>query len=176
MVSSCMLAGGCRDRFLMRTSYRTLDRRRFGMRMVWMLPALSASCVFPLRLYASLLRTNNWLFSLKSAICFDPRPPADMTDGWFPPVQAVSSADLFNTFLEHHTRAFSFLELAEEDLFGHAYVFHPCDVASLAQLHLKQDGLYAEQVGSLEDLFVWHIVLPFDAKNGAQAALVKPFK
>ena len=33
-------------------------------------------------------------------------------------------------------------ELAEEDCFGHAYVFHPCDVASPAKLHLKQNGLY----------------------------------
>ena len=46
----------------------------------------------------------------------------------------------------------SFLELAEEDCFGHAYVFHPCDVASPEQLHLKQDGLYAGQAGPLEDL------------------------
>ena len=29
---------------------------------------------------------------------------------------------------------FSFFELVEEDCFGHAYVFHPCDVASPAQL------------------------------------------
>ena len=70
--------------------------------------------------------------------------------------------------------ALSFLELAE-DCFGHAYVFHPCDVASPAQLHLKQDELYAAQVGSLED-FVRHVVLPFDAKYGAQAALVKPLQ
>ena len=48
-----MLVGGCRDQFLMRTPYPTLDRRRFGMRMVAMLLALSASSVFPLRLYAS---------------------------------------------------------------------------------------------------------------------------
>ena len=48
----------------------------------------------------------------------------------------------------------SFLELAEEDYFGHAYVFHPCDVASPAQLHLKLDRLYAGQAGSLEDFFV----------------------
>ena len=48
----------------------------------------------------------------------------------------------------------SFLELAEEDCFGHAYVFHHCDVASPAQLHLKQDGLCAGQAGSLEDLFI----------------------
>ena len=53
-VNSCMLAGGCRDRILMRTPYRTLDRRRFGMRMVGKLLALSASCVFSLRFYASL--------------------------------------------------------------------------------------------------------------------------
>ena len=36
----------------------------------------------------------------------------------------------------------SFLELVEEDCFGHAYVFHSCDMASPAQLYLKQDGLY----------------------------------
>ena len=55
----------------------------------------------------------------------------------------------------------SFLELAEEDYFGHAYVFHSCDVVSPAQLHLKQDGLYVGQAGSLEDFFVRHVVLPF---------------
>ena len=67
------------------------------------------------------------------------------------------------------TIALSFLELAEEDCFGHPYVFHPCDVASPAQLHLKQDGLCAGRAGSLEDFFVRHVVLPFDAKDGAQA-------
>ena len=46
------------------------------------------------------------------------------------------------------TIALSFLELAEEPCFGHAYVFHPFDVASPEQLHLKQDGLYAGQAGS----------------------------
>ena len=76
--------------------------------------------------------------------------------------------------LQSTTIALSFLELAEEDCFGHAYVFHLCDVASPAQLHLKQDGLYAGQAGSLEDFFVLHMVLPLDAKDGAKAALVKP--
>ena len=52
------------------------------------------------------------------------------------------------------TTALSFSELAEEDCFGHVYVFHPCDVASPAQLRLKQDGLYAGQAGSLEDFFI----------------------
>ena len=80
-VNSCMLVDGCRDRFLMRTFYRTLDRRRFGMGMVGMLFALSASCVFPLRLYAFLPRTHNWLFSLMSASCLGLRPPAAMTNG-----------------------------------------------------------------------------------------------
>ena len=46
------------------------------------------------------------------------------------------------------------LELAEEDCFGRAYVFHPCVVASSAQLHLKQDGHYAGQAGFLEDFSV----------------------
>ena len=71
------------------------------------------------------------------------------------------------------TIALSFLELAEEDCFGHANVFHPCDVASPAQLHFKQEGLYAGLAGSLDDCFVRHVVLPFDAEDGAQAALVK---
>ena len=71
------------------------------------------------------------------------------------------------------TIALSFLELAEEDCFGHVYIFHPCDVASPAQLHLKQDGLHAGQAGSLEDFSIRHVVLPFNAKDGEQAALVK---
>ena len=58
------------------------------------------------------------------------------------------------------TIAPSFLELAEEDCFGHANVFHPCNMASPAQLHLKQDGLYAGQAGSLKDFFVRHMILP----------------
>ena len=74
------------------------------------------------------------------------------------------------------TIVLSCLEIVEEDCFGHAYVFHPCDVASPALLHLKQDGLYAGQAGSLEDFIVRHVVLSYDAKNGAQAALVKPLQ
>ena len=81
---------------------------------------------------------------------------------------------IFVTLSWSTTIALSFLELAEEDCFGHAYVFHPCDVASPAQLYLKQDGLYAGQAGSLEDFSVRHVVLPFDAKDGAQTAWVKP--
>ena len=48
----------------------------------------------------------------------------------------------------------TFLELVEEDRFGIVYVFHPCDVASPAQLHLKQYGLDAGQAGSLADFYV----------------------
>ena len=83
------------------------------------------------------------------------------------------------------TIALSFLKLAEKDCFGHVYVFHPCDVvyvfhpcdvASPAQLHLKQDGFYAGQAGSLEDFFIRHMVLLFDVKDGVQAVLVKPLQ
>ena len=81
---------------------------------------------------------------------------------------------IFVTLSLSTTIALSFLELAEEDYFRHVYVFHPCDMASPAQLHLKQDELYAGQAGSLEDFFVRHVVLQFDAKDGAQAAFVKP--
>ena len=83
---------------------------------------------------------------------------------------------IFVTLSGSTTITLSFLELAEEDCFGHANVFHPCDVASLAQLHLKQDGLYAGQAGSLEDFLVGQVVLSFDAKDGAQAALMKPLQ
>ena len=85
-------------------------------------------------------------------------------------MQAVCSAGLCNTFLEHHDHAFL---LIEEDCFGHVYIFHLFDMmASPAQLRLKQDGLYAGQAGSLEDFFVRQVLLPFDAKDGAQPALV----
>ena len=83
---------------------------------------------------------------------------------------------IFVTLSWSTTIALSFLELAEEDCFGHANVFHPRDVASPAQLHLKQDGLYAGQAGFFEDFIVRCVVLPFDAKDGAQAALVKPLQ
>ena len=66
--------GGCRVRVLMRGPYYTLDRRRSGVRIIKMLHALSASCVFPLQLYASLPRTCDWLFSLMSASCLGLRP------------------------------------------------------------------------------------------------------
>ena len=77
----------------------------------------------------------------------------------------VSLQLIFVTLSWSTTIALSFLELAEENCFRYAYVFHPCDVASPAQLHMKQDGLYAGQAGSLEDFFVRHVVLPFDAKD-----------
>ena len=50
--------------------------------------------------------------------------------------------------------AISFFELAEEDCFGLAYVFHPCGVDSPGKLYLEQDGLYAGQAGSFKDFFV----------------------
>ena len=69
MVSSCNLVGGCRVRFLMHGPHRTLDRRWFGLRMTGRLLALSASCIFPLRLHASLSQTFDGFFSLMSASC-----------------------------------------------------------------------------------------------------------
>ena len=61
---------------------------------------------------------------------------------------------VFVTLSWSTTIALSFLELTEEDCFGRANAFHPCDVTSPAQLHLKQDGLYAVQAGFLEGFFV----------------------
>ena len=70
----------------------------------------------------------------------------------------VSFQLVFVTLSWGTTVALFFLELAEEDCFGHANVFHSCDVASPAQLHPKQDPkqdrLYAGQAGFLTDFFV----------------------
>ena len=175
MASSCILAGGCRHRFLMRTPYRTLNRWRLGMRMVGMLLALFSSCVFPLLLYASLPRTYGWLFSLISASCLGLSLllPWLMADSH---LCKLSLQLIFVTLYWSTTIELSLLEFADEDCFGHAYVFYPCYVANPAQLHLKQDGLYAGQVGSIEDFFVRQMVLQFDAKDGAQALLVKPLQ
>ena len=124
--------------------------------MVGMLLTLSASCIFPLGLNASLPRTHNWLFSLTSASCLGRGLllPWLMADSC---LCKLSLQLIFVTLSWSTTIALSFLELAEEDCFWHAYVFHPCDAASPAQLHLKQDGLCAGQAGCLED-FCTHTV------------------
>ena len=68
------------------------------------------------------------------------RPPPAMTDIDFH--QCKLSPQLAFVMLSWSTSVMlSFLELTEEDCFRHVYVYHPCDVASPAQLHLKQDGL-----------------------------------
>ena len=126
MVNIFVLVGGCRDRFLMRTPYRTLDSRRFGMRRVGMLVALSASCVFPLLLYASLPRTYDWLFSLMSAICLG----LGLLLPWLIANSRLCKLSIHLIFVAlswSATVSPSFLERTGEDCFGHAYVFHPCE-------------------------------------------------
>ena len=73
------------------------------------------------------------------------------------------------------TTALFFFELAGEDCFRNVRVLHP-DAAIPAQLHVQQDGLDAGQAGSLKHFLVCHVVLPFDAKDGAQTPLVKLLK
>ena len=109
IVRSCMLVGVCRVRFLMRRPLNTLDKRRFRLMMSWRLLALPASCVSPLRLYASLCRTYERRFSLVSASCLSLRPPAAMSDGWFPPVHTFSSVSLCHVYFEYHDHAFLLL-------------------------------------------------------------------
>ena len=150
-VTSCMPNDDCKVWFLMCRPYCTLNRRRFGLRMIGRLLTLPASCVFPLRLYASLPWMCDWPFSRMTKNCLSLRPP----DDWSLILSPASSLQLVFVTISYSTMtAFSFLELAEEDCFWHAYVFHSCDVASPVQLHLKQDGLYAGQAGSLEGFFV----------------------
>ena len=101
--------------------------------------ALSASCVFPLRLYASLSRTYHWPFLLMSANCLGLMFPSAVTGKWFPPVLSLQ------LFGEHHDRA-SFSGFAEEDFFGHLYIFHPCHMSSPAQQNIRQNRFYSGQV------------------------------
>ena len=100
MVSSGILAGGCRDQFLMRTPFRALDRSRFGMRMVGILLALSASCVFPLRLHASLPRT--YMAFLTDERQLSRSEASCCHDGWLIPACASC---LFSWSLEHFLAA-----------------------------------------------------------------------
>ena len=75
---------------------------------------------------------------------------------------------IFVTLSWNTTIALSFLELAEEDCFGHVYVFHPCNIASLAQLHLKMDsmlGRLALLSTSSFDTWSHHLMLRMERKQ-----------
>ena len=90
-VSYSMPVGRGRVRLLMRRPYRILDSRRFGLRMIGRLLALSAPCVFPLRLCASvclrsvtkmvskLFVARLWLFSSESRKCSTSKTSAEVT-------------------------------------------------------------------------------------------------
>ena len=99
MVSSCMLVGG----FGFLNSWRAHPTGLWtdkGLGLGWLrcsilfLPPVSFLCgCMPLCL------------KLRLAFLTDERQAA-MTDGWFLPAQAISSAGLCNAFLEHHDCAF----------------------------------------------------------------------
>ena len=91
-----------------------------------------ASCLSASNLRLAFL-TDDRELSPSAAVCCH--------DCWLIPACASC---LFSCVFE----TLSFSELAEEDCFGYAYVFHPGVVASPAQLHLKQDERYAGQAGS----------------------------
>ena len=129
-----------------------------------MLLVLSASCVFFFAascLSASNLQlafdlTDERQLSRSAASLLLPYLMADSR------LCKLSLQLIFVTLSWSTSIALSFVELANEDCFGHEYVFHPSDADSPAQLHPKQDGLYAGQAESLEYFFVRHVVLPFD--------------
>ena len=169
----CSLCG-CRVRFLMRTPCCTSGRRRFRLRtpgrlLALFLPVASFLC----GLMTVCLELTAGFFSLMNANCAGRKLLVAMTDG-HAPASCLSLQPVFVTLSWPSTRIMlSLLEFAEGGCFRHTYVFHPCDVASPGQLLLKHDRRYAGHAGSLENFFVWHIVLPLDAKDGTQATLVK---
>ena len=63
---------------MMSRSPCSVDMRSFGLRMTEKPFGLSSSCVFPLRLHASIPRTYNSLFSLMSASCLCRRKQAQV--------------------------------------------------------------------------------------------------
>ena len=54
-------------------------------------------------------------------------------------------------------------------MFSHLFLCPPC----LLPPFLEQDAHYAGQAGCLEDFFIWHTVLPFDAKDGNASSIVE---
>ena len=159
MVSFCMLTGGCRVWFLMCKAYCTLDRQRFGLWIIGMLFLLSASCV------SFLCGIMLLYLKLMSANCLSLRSPTATTDGWFPPVQAVSSAGLCNTFLEH-------LGARRRRLLW-ACIHLPslrCGQPSAAATEAGWTLCWAGWLSwAVEDFFVEHVVLSFYSKDGVQA-------
>ena len=140
-----LLIGGCRLWFLMHRPYCTLDRQCFGLRMrmtgihsfCFLCLSFAVSCLSSLNLQLAFLSDECWLSQSEASCC---------CDWWLISTCASLFLQLVFVMLSWSTTIMiSFLKLTEEDCFGHAYSFHPCDVASPVQLHLKQDGLYAGQ-------------------------------
>ena len=79
MISSCMLVGGCKVRFLMHTAYCTLDRRRFGAdddldaaRFFCLLRlSFAASCLSPSNLRLAFLTDERQLSRSEASCCHD---------------------------------------------------------------------------------------------------------
>ena len=77
-VRCCTLVGGSRVRSLMRTPFCTLDRRRFGLRTIAMLPAFcllrlsfAASCLSASNLRLALLTDERQLSRSEATYCHD---------------------------------------------------------------------------------------------------------
>ena len=90
MVNSCTLGGGCTDRFLM-TKVCTEDGRNAARSFCLLRFSLAASCV-------SASNSQLTFLTYESLSWFE----APCCNDWslIPTVQAVSSADLCNTFLD----------------------------------------------------------------------------
>ena len=79
VVSSCMLVGDCRVWFLMHRPYCTLDRQRFGLKMIGMLHAFFcllrlsfvASCLFASNLWLASLTDEHQLSQSEASCCHD---------------------------------------------------------------------------------------------------------
>ena len=148
----------------------------FGLRMIGMLLAFSASSIFP-SFASCFCASNSWLAFLTGKCQLSQSEASCRHDSMLlPPVQAVSSAGLCNTFLEHHYYAFLVGTCWWTLLWACMHLPSLWQGQSNAAVPTAIWTLCWAGWLSLKDLFIWHIVFLFDAKDGAQAVLVKPLK
>jgi hypothetical protein len=83
---------------------------------------------------------------------------------------------VFEPFLRPSPIPLSQAEFPIEQLFGDPGVVHANNMSCPTQLGFHDHGFNARGLRPVQDLEICDPVLPFDAKDGAQASHVEPFQ